>query len=167
MRPITISTALVLAAIGLAGCTAEEPAPEAVAEAPAPEVVMPPFKSIIPTAVLMRTMVTMAAEGYWESTAIIVDAEGVHENYPQTDEEWFEVWSAAITLAESGNILMMPAHALDQGEWMRLAQDLVDAGFEAARAADDQDFMRVLDEGEKIYNVCTECHEKYVPSIRL
>ena len=167
MRPITMSTALLLAAIGMAGCTAGEPATEAVTQSPTPEVTMPPFRAAVPTSVLMRGMVTLAAETYWESTSIVVDAEGEHENYPQNDDEWYHVWASAITLAEAGNVMMMPTHALDQGEWMRLAQAMVDAGLDAARAADAKDFMRVLDEGEKVYNVCTECHEKYVPSVGL
>jgi hypothetical protein len=161
--------ALALAAAGLAGCTAQEPPaePAEVGQAAAGAVVLPPFKPVATTAVLMRGTVQMAAERYWESVSIVVDAEGVHENYPQTEEEWFEVWEAGMTLAESGNLMMMPSRALDQGEWMRLSEAMVDAGLNAARAADAQDFERVLDEGEKVYNVCTECHEIYYPQLRL
>jgi hypothetical protein len=161
--------ALALAVAELTGCTPPEPPtePAAVGQEAVGTVAMPPFKPVATTAVLMRGTVQMAAERYWESVAIVIDADGVHENYPQTDEEWFEVWEAGMTLAESGNLLMMPSRALDQGEWMRLSEAMIDAGLNAARAADAQDFERVLDEGEKVYNVCTECHEIYFPQLRL
>jgi hypothetical protein len=160
---------LAIAAAELTGCTAQEPPSEPVdvAQGGAGAVVMPPFKPVATTAVLMRGTVQMAAERYWQSVSIVVDAEGVHENHPQTDEDWFEVWEAGMTLAESGTLMMMPSRALDQGEWMRLSTAMIDAGLNAARAADAQDFERVLDEGEKVYNVCTECHEIYYPQLRL
>jgi hypothetical protein len=167
MRANLICSAAALAAIGLAGCTAGEPSSDATNAAQA--IVadpLPPFRAAIPTAALMRA-IEMTAEIYWESTSIVVDIEGEHENYPQTDEEWMHVWAAGIMLAEAGNVLMMPSHALDQGEWMQMSETMVEAGLGAARAADARDFMAVLDEGEKVYNACVACHEKYVPSVGL
>ena len=84
---------------------------------------------------------------------------------PETDEEWIEVWSAGMTLAESGNLLMMPPRAVDNGDWIRLSTDLVDAGLKAAQVAMDRDFEGVLAVGEEVYNVCVECHQTYVPTL--
>ena len=66
---------------------------------------------------------------------VTVDETGEHERYPQTDEEWESVWAAGLTIAESGNLLMMPPRALDDGAWMQFARSLIEAGVEAAAAA--------------------------------
>src|SRR5262249_24277421 len=47
---------------------------------------------------------------------------------PHNDREWAALESRALMLAESGNLLMMEGRAKDQGEWMKDAQLLVDAG---------------------------------------
>jgi hypothetical protein len=155
-----------LTALTLAGCGAEspsvvipDPATEAAATPP------PPFRPVATTAVLMRGTIALAAADYWASVSIVVDADGEHENVPADDEEWSRVWASAITLAESGNLLMMAPRALDQGEWMRLSGEMIDIGLEAARVADKKDAIGVLDVGEQLYNLCTECHQKYMPSL--
>ena len=43
----------------------------------------------------MRSSVNLSTEVYWGSVSIVVDADGVHENMPETDLEWIEVWAAA------------------------------------------------------------------------
>ena len=83
----------------------------------------------------MESVIAHAAEVYWESVQVTVDETGVHERYPQTDEEWESVWAAALAIAESGNLLMMTPRAVDDGAWMQFARSLVDAGVEAAAAA--------------------------------
>ena len=45
---------------------------------------------------------------------------------------------------------------------MRLSAALVDVGVEAAMAARTRNPEKVLEVGEKVYNVCTECHMKYI-----
>jgi hypothetical protein len=95
--------------------------------------------------------------------SIVVDENGITENAPETDDEWLEVWAAAMTLAESGNLLMMPPRAYNVEAWMRLSEELVDVGVRAAQAAEAQDFEAVLEVGEHIYAVCLECHQRFVP----
>jgi hypothetical protein len=157
-------TAGILAACNSAQMPESAAEPEVAAEAPAP---LPPFKPVATTAVLMRGTIALAAADYWASVSIVVDSEGEHENFPQDEEEWSRVWASGITLAESGNLLLMAPRALDDPEWTRLSLALVDAGLNAARAAFDEDFMAVLDEGEKVYNVCSECHELFMPNLQL
>ena len=170
MRWTTTLGIMGLATSGLLGCGAQDvppAAPDGSDDAAIQAEALPPFNPIATTAVLMRGTISLAAADYWASVSIVVDLEGEHENFPADDEEWSRVWASAITLAESGNLLMMAPRALDQGDWMRLSQDLIDAGLEAARAADAQDPMAVLDAGENVYNVCTACHEQYIPMLRI
>lgn len=132
-------------------------------EVPAPQ---PPFKPATTTLELMESVVAHAAEIYWESVQVTVDATGEHEQKPQNDEEWEAVWAAALALAESGNLLMMAPRAVDDGAWMQFARSLVEAGIEAADAAKAQSVDRVFAAGEQVYNVCLGCHTRYVPELQ-
>jgi hypothetical protein len=129
-------------------------------EAPAP-----PYKPVTTVLELMESVIAHAAEVYWESVSVTVDETGVHERAPQTDEEWEAVWAAGLSLAESGNLLMMAPRAVDDGAWMQFAVSLVDAGAEAAAAAAAHDVERVFAAGEQVYNVCTACHARYASEL--
>ena len=121
-----------------------------------------PYKPVATVMELMEGTVQPSAEIYWESVSTTISAAGIDEKYPKTDEEWEHVWGGAMTIAESGNLLMMPSRVKDDGEWMRLSAALVDVGVEGAKAARTRNPEKVLEVGEKIYNVCTECHMKYI-----
>jgi len=167
MRQGTGFTVLLVAACALSACGAADDAPAVVEIDVAPPAPMPEFNPVVSTAVLMRGTVSMAAEDYWQSVSIVIDRDGEHENFPETEAEWERVWAAGITLAETGNLLRIPPRNIDDPEWARLTQAMIDTGMDAARAADAQDHLAVLDEGERIYNVCTECHEIFYPSLDL
>jgi hypothetical protein len=164
MRSISSLGLLALTATGLAACDSAETPPAGAEQAAAPAWA-PPYKPVASVLDLMRGTVTLAAEDYWSSVSILVDADGVTENQPQTDDEWLEVWSAAITLAESGNLLMMPPRGRNEPEWIRLSQNMIDVGLAAAQVALDKDFEGVLEHGEYVYNTCVECHQVYVPTL--
>lgn len=155
-----------VAAVGLGACGAPEEA-EPVAAAEPAEPTPPSFRGDIPMNILMQGPVTLAAEIYWDSVRIVVDLEGEHLYQPETDEDWHVVWQAGISIAESANLMMDDERALDQGDWLRLSNDLYEAGLAAARAADAQDYEGVFDEGEKVYNACVACHEQYMPTVQL
>lgn len=122
----------------------------------------PPFNPKASVLELMEGPIGHAAEVYWGSVSTIVDKDGIHENFPQNDEEWEAVWAAGVTIGESGNLLMMGDRSRDD-EWNRLSSQLVDVGMEAAAAGEAKDPEKVLEIGERVYNVCTECHMKYIP----
>jgi len=67
----------------------------------------------------------------------------------------------ALMLAESGNLLMMKDRAKNQGEWMKDARALVDAGLAAAKATRARDMQAVLALNEPIVNSCVTCHRKF------
>ena len=134
--------------VAIAGC-ARQPEPR-------------PFQARATVLELMEGPIGHAAEDYWGSVSTVVDKDGIHENFPQNDEEWEHVWASAITIAESGNLLMIGDRARDD-EWIRLAGRLVDVGMEAAEAGESKDPEKVLEVGERVYNECVECHQKYIP----
>jgi cytochrome c553 len=84
---------------------------------------------------------------------------------PQDEKEWDRVRRSAITLAESGNLLMMPGRARDQGDWMKDAKLLVDAGNAAYKAAQDKDAKALAALSESIDASCTTCHKQYRPNV--
>lgn len=122
-----------------------------------------PFKPVASVEELMEGTVQPAAERYWQSVSTTISAAGIEEKFPKTDEEWEAVWGGAMTIAESGNLLMMPSRVREDAEWTRLSTALVDIGVEAAKAARSRNPETVLEVGEKVYNVCTECHMKFIP----
>ena len=122
-----------------------------------------PYKPIATIEELMEGTVQPAAEVFWGSVSTTISAAGIEEKYPKTDEEWEAVWGGAMTIAESGNLLMMPPRVRADAEWTRLSTALVDIGVEAAKAARSRNPETVLEVGERVYNVCTECHMKFIP----
>jgi hypothetical protein len=82
---------------------------------------------------------------------------------PKDDKEWANVQNSALTLAEAGNLLMIPGRAKDKGEWMKNAKALVDAGSEAFKAANAKNVKAVSDSGDKLDETCENCHAKYLP----
>ncbi len=140
----------------LAACSPPAPqVPSAVQD-------MPPFQAAYSIDDLMDYMITPAAEAYWGSVSIHIDRDGITENFPTTDAEWDAVMAAAVTLAESGNLLMLPSRALPGRDWMRLSREMVAAGVAAANAASSRDVDAVFDAGERVYNACSACHDQYL-----
>jgi hypothetical protein len=130
--------------------------------AQSPAAAQPPFKAPHSVLEIMEGPVAHAAEVYWGSVSTIVDKDGITENFPTTDEQWEAVWSAAITISEAGNLLMMAPRAKDDADWMKWSAQLVDVGVDARKAAESKNPEKVLELGEQVYNVCTSCHMQYI-----
>jgi hypothetical protein len=84
---------------------------------------------------------------------------------PQNDKEWMAAQRAAILLGESGNVLMMRGRARDQGEWMKDARMLVDAGAAAYKAARAKDAAGLAALDATINASCVACHKQYRPNV--
>lgn len=125
----------------------------------------PPFKPVVDTKLLMQSVIDPNADLVWDAVKTIDTAKGTEEIRPRTDEQWAAVRNAAVTVAESGNLLMMVPRAKDGGEWMTLAQRMIDTGQEAIKAADAKNAERLFTVGGDIYDSCTACHEKYMDAI--
>ena len=79
-----------------------------------------------------------------------------------SDDEWAAVRNAAITVAESGNLLMLGPRAKDDGEWMRASQALIETGTAAMRAAEAKNADELFTVGGDMYSACLNCHQKYM-----
>src|SRR5437762_4705806 len=57
----------------------------------------------------------------------------IQRNPPKSDRDWETLQMQALMLAESGNLLMMKNRAKNQGQWMKDARLLVEAGMASVK----------------------------------
>jgi hypothetical protein len=109
----------------------------------------------------MNGMVMPAAATIWDSVATIVSATGVEERMPRTEDEWAQVATSAAMLVEAANLLVEGDRAVDQGEWLKIAQAMAASGVKALEAAEAKSTDGILAVGDEINRTCDACHEKY------
>ena len=90
----------------------------------------------------------------------------VERTPPKNEQDWNSLRTSALTLAESGNLLMMGTRARDQGDWIKDAKMLVDAGNAAYKAARAKDLNAVVAVNDQLYAACVTCHQQYRPNYR-
>ena len=103
-----------------------------------------PFDSTGTVRELMAYMVDPAADLVWDAVGTVITAEGVDHWEPSTDDEWRAVRFGALTVAESGNLLMMGNRVRDEDLWIQMSRDMLEAGRQAIVAADARDADRDL-----------------------
>jgi cytochrome c556 len=89
----------------------------------------------------------------------------VYRGGSKDEKDWATVRRGAVTLAESGNLLMVRGNARDSGEWMTDAKLLVDAGAAAYKAAQAKDLNALAALAGQIDASCTTCHKQYRPNV--
>ena len=150
-----VSAALFISGIGFIIASARTPQVEAAAPA-APS--LPPVATVKQ---IMAGIVMPAANVVFDSVSTIVDAKGIQENQPRTDEEWAHVGANAAALIESANLLLIGNRPVDQGDWVKMAKAMADAGQIALKAAETKNPEGILEAGETINMSCDNCHQKY------
>jgi hypothetical protein len=108
-----------------------------------------------PVGTMSQVMVSMVYPG---ANDILLS---VARGGPQTDKEWQALQRSAVLLGESGNVLMMRGHALDQGDWMKQAKSLVDAGATASKAIQAKNAPGLTAVADQINAACVNCHRQY------
>ena len=78
---------------------------------------MPPFDTTVSVKDLMANVMDPTADVIWESVGTIMTKEGTFEKAPQNDDEWNQVKAAAITVQETGNLLLLPARSGNREVW--------------------------------------------------
>src|SRR5579862_5538135 len=89
----------------------------------------------------------------------------IYRGGPKDEKEWAAVRRSAVTLSESGNLLMMQGRARDQGDWMKDAKLLVDVGNSAYKAAQAKDGDALASLAGAVDKSCTTCHKQYRPNV--
>jgi hypothetical protein len=120
------------------------------------------FKMSIGMKELMQLVIDPPADVFWGASGTIITAQGEEDRSPTTDAGWDAAVSAAATLAEAANLLMLPGRGLEEREWIAYSQQLADASVAAMKAAQARDKDAVFATGEQVYFACRACHKKYV-----
>ena len=121
----------------------------------------PPIKAIATREDVMHHLVIPNAQLVWNSSGTIFTAKGTEERRPKTEDDWFNVESAAIILMEAGNLLMMDGRAMDDGKWMERSRALREAGDACRLAAKAKDVDALFDKGGVLFDSCQACHFAY------
>jgi len=145
--------AMVVMAAGVLSAACSKPAPATSEAASVAAPAMPSFKVVGPSRQVMLAVTIPASDAVFNAAA----------EPPTTDEQWVSVERAALSLAESGNLLLIPGRAVDDGEWSRFSHMLIDTAAKAYSAAQAKDIDGVSDAGNAIYEACEGCHKKYMP----
>jgi len=86
----------------------------------------------------------------------------INRGGPADDKEWADVRRGALTLAESGNLLIMRNRT---ATWVADAKLLMDAGTAAYKAADAKDARALAALADRIDASCTTCHRQFRPTV--
>jgi cytochrome c556 len=89
----------------------------------------------------------------------------INRGGPNAEREWAAVRRSALTLAESGNLLSLRSRARDQGDWIKDAKLLVDAGNAVYKAAQAKDSIALAAIAAALDASCTTCHKQYRPNV--
>jgi hypothetical protein len=138
----------------LSGCGASEP--------PAAPVAKVSFDTTTGVKELMGWMIDPSAGALWGATGSEVTAEGTRDFAPVTDDEWNRLRGHAVTVAESGNLLMMDGRARDQGEWIALSRAMTEKAHAVLAAIEAKDKDSLFAAGGDLYQACTDCHSVYM-----
>lgn len=90
----------------------------------------------------------------------------IERSPPKTEVEWNAIRGQALMLAESGNLLMLPGRARDQGNWIRNARTMIEAARQAYQAAAAKDMKGILAQSDRLTEACVTCHREYRPNYR-
>lgn len=82
---------------------------------------------------------------------------------PETSEAWTTLQAQTLTLAESANLLLLPAHARGRAQWVADTRLMLEAGKKAFAAAKAKDLAALEALNDELYQSCVTCHEHFRP----
>jgi hypothetical protein len=142
-----------LAGAALAACS--RPSTDAVA-----------FDTTLSTQEVMAHVINPAAVAAWDRAGTVENAEGITDLAPDTEEEWLLAENEASTVAEGGNLLLLPDRVRkltdDDHDWITFARNLTTQALALRTATTDRDKDKMFETGGKLYEACVACHEKYL-----
>ena len=81
---------------------------------------------------------------------------------PQDARAWQDVRQNALTLSESGTLLMSGERAKDNSTWLDMARAMVAQAQAALKAIDAKDGDALATVGDDLYVSCKTCHDRYM-----
>ena len=141
----------------LSGCTAAPPPAGPKAET------APAFKPVINVNDVMVGVIDHNSHILWDVAA--------PKKAPKNDAEWHELQHAAVTLAASGDVILIGGSGPDDmkwandPQWRTLVQDMTNAALKLKLAVDNKDMKALLAAGDDLTPTCEACHAKFKPAI--
>lgn len=89
----------------------------------------------------------------------------IYRGGPKDENDWAAARRNAMTLAESGNLLMTPGRMRDQGDWAKHVKMLVEVGTAAYKAAEEKNSQALTEVAGPLDASCTSCHKLYRPNV--
>jgi hypothetical protein len=89
----------------------------------------------------------------------------IYRGGPKDESEWAAARRNSMTLAESGNLLMLPGRMRDPEDWAKHVKMLVDAGTSAYKAAEEKNPQALVAVAGLLDASCTGCHKEYRPNV--
>jgi hypothetical protein len=159
---VVISTVALTVAIAVS-CRSQEAPQQAEASGPA---------AVGSMRDVMRSIVEYNAFKIFNSVAVTATLSGTEEKQPRTEEEWSEVFHAALTLAESANLLVTPGRRVTPKQiqakidanpslWLKHVAELQNIGKETMQIVTSKNTKGLFEAGEKIDRVCENCHLEF------
>ena len=118
-----------------------------------------PTASLPPSATMKQLMLDMI---YPASNDILLL---IYRGGPKDENEWAAARRDAMNLAESGNLLLMPGRAREQGDWTMHVKMLADVGASAYKAAEEKNVQALTAVAAPLDASCTSCHKQYRPNV--
>jgi hypothetical protein len=183
MRIISVITALFF--FGLVGsaqaqakpAAGAKPAAQAPAKPAAPATAKPAAAAgARPTAKVFGNLAQVMRGILFPNSNIIFDAQNNDPTKKKEDPAfgnpyagWQSVENAALALAESSDLLIIPGRMcsngkpapLNQADWPKLVQGLRDAAMESYKAAQSKNMDKIVDASGTLTEACSNCHDKY------
>jgi hypothetical protein len=111
----------------------------------------------------MAHVMQFAGQNVWKWQGTVTDAKGEHDLSPKTEDDWYEAESAALTLAEVTNMLMMPNRRVDDPRWDKAVALVRDVALREAAAAEKKDYKAYFEIGGELDGACESCHVHFAP----
>jgi len=176
MRVISVITALFFFTLVGSAQTPAKPAAGAKPAAQAPAKPAAAAAGARPTAKNFGNLAQVMRGILFPNSNIIFDAQNNDPTKKKEDPAfgnpyagWQSVENAALALAESSNILIIPGRVcsngkpapLNQADWPKLVQGLRDASMESYKAAQSKNMDKIVDASGTLTEACSNCHDKY------
>jgi hypothetical protein len=118
----------------------------------------------LPMKDFMGHVMQFSADQVWKWQGYSTDEKGEHSLFPKTEEQWLEAESAALTLAEVTNILLLPGRSVDDPQWASFTAAVRAKALEAAKTAEAKNEDAFFLAGSDLYEACKACHVKFAPN---
>jgi len=117
----------------------------------------------LPMKEFMGHVVQFTAAQVWKWQGSVTDMNGERDLRPKTEKDWEDAESAALSLAEVTNNLLLPGRVVDDPRWKESVAKVRDVAMREAAAAEKKDYDKYFEVGGELDGACESCHVNFAP----